>query len=266
MTINPQAVEWLQARAIDPETASRMGIYTAGRGPDGEPRPDPAGNILVFPYMDGGSEVNAKYRTLGEKRFWQRKDARKTFFNADVLDDPALERGDHALVITEGELDALAAIQSGFPFTVSVPEGADDVAPEHDEKYRYIFNNWPRLQKVKRFILAADGDEPGWRLAQELARRLGRARCSFVTYPQGCKDLNEALEKYGARGVAACFSRAKPFPVKGLYKLSDFPDAGSIRTYSTGFATLDPSTDRSAPYLQLYQGCFMRHRQPSQPR
>jgi hypothetical protein len=36
MTINPQAVEWLQARAIDPETASRMGTYTAGRGPDGE--------------------------------------------------------------------------------------------------------------------------------------------------------------------------------------------------------------------------------------
>ena len=55
MTINPQAVEWLQARAIDPETASRMGIYTAGRGPDGEPRPDPTGNILVFPYIEGGS-------------------------------------------------------------------------------------------------------------------------------------------------------------------------------------------------------------------
>jgi twinkle protein len=130
MTINPQAVEWLQARAIDPETASRMGIYTAGRGSDGEPRPDPAGNILVFPYVDGGSEVNAKYRTLGEKRFWQRKDARKTFFNADILDDPALERGDHALVITEGELDALAAIQSGFPFTVSVPDGAPSARDE----------------------------------------------------------------------------------------------------------------------------------------
>ena len=60
---------------------------------------------------------------------------------------------------------------SGFPFTVSVPdgappardgqgnlvpvpEGADDVEPEHDEKYRYISNNWPRLEKVKRFILA----------------------------------------------------------------------------------------------------------------
>ena len=93
--------------------------YTAGRRPDGEPRPDPAGNILVFPYIEGGSEVNAKYRTISEKRFWQRKDARKKFFNADVLDDPAFERGDHALVITEGELDALAAIQSGFPFTVS---------------------------------------------------------------------------------------------------------------------------------------------------
>ena len=45
--------------------------------------------------------------------------------------------------------------------------------------------------------------------------------------------------------------------MKGLYKLSEFPDAGTIRTYSTGFGALDPTSDRSAPYLQLYQGCFM---------
>src|SRR4051812_49073976 len=192
MTINPQAVEWLQARAIDPETASRMGIYTAGRGPDGEPRPDPAGNILVFPYIEGGSEVNAKYRTLGEKRFWQRKDARKTFFNADVLDDPALERGDHALVITEGELDALAAIQSGFPFTVSVPdgappardeqgnlvavpEGADDVTPEQDEKYRYTFTNWPRLEKPRSEEAAAITEAKA-RVAKMLPRAMVHTR------------------------------------------------------------------------------------------
>ena len=55
MTINPQAIEWLQARAIDPETASRIGLYTAGRGPDGEPRPDPAGNISCFPTLKAGA-------------------------------------------------------------------------------------------------------------------------------------------------------------------------------------------------------------------
>src|SRR3954452_849633 len=49
------------------EPASRIEIFTAGRGPDGEPRPDPAGNILILRYIEGGSEVNAKYRTLGEK-------------------------------------------------------------------------------------------------------------------------------------------------------------------------------------------------------
>jgi hypothetical protein len=69
--------------------------------------------------------------------------------------------------------------------------------------------------------------------------------------------VGRALEKFGERGVAACFSRAKPFPVKGLYKLSEFPDAGTLRTYSTGFGSLDPSTDRHAPYIQLYAGCFM---------
>ncbi len=45
--------------------------------------------------------------------------------------------------------------------------------------------------------------------------------------------------------------------MKGLYKLSEFPDAGAICTYSTGFGALDPTGDRTAPYMQLYQGCFM---------
>src|SRR5829696_850497 len=98
----PWKLPWLRRAPASSRSTRNLGY---SRGPDGEPRPDPAGNILVFPYIEGGSEVNAKYRTMGEKRFWQRKDARKTFFNADVLDDPALERGDHALVITEGELD-----------------------------------------------------------------------------------------------------------------------------------------------------------------
>lgn len=282
MTLNPKAVEWLESRMIDAETASRFGIYTARRDRDGAIIPDAAGTILVFPYVEGGEEVNAKYRAResnGGKRFWQRSGARKTFFNADLLDDPALEAGQAALVITEGELDTLATIQAGYPFAVSVPDGAppardaqgnlirvpegiDDIDPEHDEKYRFVFNNWDRLKRVKRFVLAADGDEPGQRLAQELARRLGRSRCAVLTYPpepvvpdadgvlRPVKDLNEVLQHYGADAVLACIHRAKPFPLRGLYKLTDFPERPPLLALSTGFPPLDP-------YLRLYRGAFV---------
>lgn len=282
MTLNPKAIEWLESRAIEAETASRMGLFTAKRAATGDPVPDAAGNILVFPYIDGGEEVNAKYRvrdTKGGKKFWQRAGARKTFFNADILDDPALHAGQAAALITEGELDALAAIQAGFPFAVSVPDGApparddqgnlihvpdnaDDVSPEHDDKYRYVSNNWDRLKKIKRFVLATDGDEPGQRLGLELARRLGRSRCAIVTYPtdpivpdadgvlRPCKDLNEVLQHFGPEGVLHCIHRAKPFPVKGLYKLTDFPEQPPLQALSTGFPTLDE-------HIRLYRGAFV---------
>ncbi len=44
-----------------------------------------------------------------------------------MLDDPALHEGRAALVITEGECDALTAIDCGYPFAVSVPDGAPPV-------------------------------------------------------------------------------------------------------------------------------------------
>ncbi|NNM75040.1 AAA family ATPase [Enterovirga aerilata] len=286
MTINPKAAAWLETRAIDLETALRMGIYSARRVEAGEPVQDARGDILVFPYFEGGQEVNAKYRAAG-KRFWQRAGARKTFFNADVLDDPALEAGQYAAVITEGEMDTLAVIQAGYPFAVSVPDGApparddqgnliavpddaNDIVPEQDDKYRYVANNWNRLSRIKRFVLATDGDEAGQRLSLELARRLGRSRCSFITYPpepkvadpktgevRPCKDLDEVLIHFGQAAVLDCITRAKPFPVRGLYRLSEFPDLPPIATLTTGFPRLNPSPDRKEPHLTLYRGAFV---------
>jgi twinkle protein len=192
-----------------------------------------------------------------------------------LMDDPVLIRGDYPLVICEGEIDALSFIQSGYPFVVSVPNGgapardaegnlkpvpetADDVDPKQDDGFRYVANNWERLKRVKRVVLATDGDEVGWYLAQELARRLGRARCCFVSYPDGCKDANEVLALHGARAVIELVTQAKPFPVRGLYKLSDFPDEAPIRTFSTGFSDLDmdPAHPKE-PHLLLYRGAFI---------
>ena len=65
-----------------------------------------------------------------------------------------------------------------------VPQSVDDIDPDHDAKYGFIGNNWERLRKIKRIVLMVDGDEPGERLREELARRIGRVRCHFAL-PQG---------------------------------------------------------------------------------
>jgi hypothetical protein len=79
------------------------------------------------------------------------------------------------------------------------------------------------------------GHEPGRRLGLEFARRLGRSRCAMVSYPtepcvpdsdgvlRPAKDLNEVLHHFGSEAVLGCIDAAKPFPVQGLYKLTDSP-------------------------------------------
>jgi twinkle protein len=159
----------------------------------------------------------------------------------------------------------LAAITAGFPFTTSVPEGAptprgdgtlDDVKDDSVGKFRFMWNNRDRLAMVKRFILAVDDDPAGERLAEEIVRRLLAGRCSRVIYPQGSKDTNDVLLDGGAAAVASMFNSAKPYPVKGIYKLSDYPDI-KVRTFSTGIAC-DASDKNSLmdAHMMLFPGQF----------
>lgn len=270
-TLGQLGVAAFTGRGIDAETAVKLGIYTARRDDEsGEIKPDPGGNIVVFPFVEHGAEVARKYRAPG-KKFWQETGGRRTFWNADVLDDPALEDGRQALIITEGEIDALTAIDCGFPFTVSVPDGAPSVpegqdpekldpldgGQEQSGKFEFMFNNRDRLKRIKRFIIAVDNDPPGKRLAAELVRRLSPARCRFVTYPaeaasgkKAAKDLNDVLMQFGRDCVARVLNEAKPYPVRGLYRLSEYPEQPEIETFPTGF-------DNWSRWLKLFFGEFV---------
>jgi twinkle protein len=263
-TLGQIGLDFFESRGISLETAARFEIYTASRPREGgQIVPDPNGNIIVFPFLDNGVVVAEKYRAPG-KRFWQRTGGRRTFWNATALDDPALADGHLPLVITEGEIDALTAIDCGFPLAVSVPDGApgvpegqspDELEPinptqENKGKFEFLFNNQERLKRVKRFILAVDNDPPGRRLAAELERRLSAWRCFFVTYPEGCKDLNEVLVRHGRDAVTRVLEGARPYPVRGLYRLSEYPERDALETFSTGWWTLDP-------HLMLFPGEFM---------
>lgn len=256
--LGPIGVEAFEGRSINAETAARLGVYTGTLGREGAVTPDAGGNVVVFPFFENGVAVNEKYRGP-RKKFWQRKGGKRTFWNADVLDDPALAAGHASLVITEGEVDALTAIDCGFPFTVSVPDGApppDAVHQEDDRtgKFEFVWNNLGRLDRIKRFVIASDNDAPGQALANELVRRLGAARCLFVTYPAGCKDLNEVRMQKGAEGVTAVLNAAQPYPVKDIYRLSEFKDAPPIKTLLTGWETVDTLMSLFTPCLTVVTG------------
>ena len=286
--LNEKHLEGIEGRGISVEIATRMGLYSGKRLPDGSVAPDVNGNVLCFPFYEGIDEVNTKYRWSegGVRKFMQIPGRPKTFFNANaIMDDEALailEKGEMSLVITEGEFDAMAAIQAGWWAAMSVPNGATlpardkdgklihvpedsrDIDPDQDQTFQYLARHEERLSKVKIFVIATDGDEPGRRLAKELVRRIGAARCRWVDYPKdpvvqdkktgemrGCKDLNEVLQHFGQGKVQELIETAPAWPVKGLYKFSQFPDVGEPVTYRTGLS------DDLDEIFRPYPGAFV---------
>jgi twinkle protein len=241
MTLHPKHKEWIEARGIEPELAEDYGLETRLEG---------GANWLVVPYLEQGEVVNHKWRLTKDKRHKMDSGAPLLLWNADVLKTQSVREGKVALVITEGEWDALAAIQSGCSYTVSVPNGAPaQVTANLDEAKRYdwVDRHASDLASVREFIIAADGDEAGANLRTDLVALLGADRCKFVEYPKGCKDLNDVLLMHGQEGVSACILNAKPMPVQGLYRVSDFPERGVVRSYDCGVAPLED-------YLKIVPG------------
>jgi twinkle protein len=179
------------------------------------PQLEDEANCVAFPYLRNGDVVNVKYRD-NNKNFRQISGAEKTLYKYDDIDD-------ECTIICEGEMDALALEVAGFKNAVSVPDGAPaPTAKTMDTKFSFLEDE--RLDKVKRFILAVDNDEPGRKLEEELSRRLGRERCAKVTWVQGCKDANEVLIKMGADVLRECIESAQIYPVEGVVSVFDIED------------------------------------------
>lgn len=230
--LNERAIRWLEERHLDPELAAKLGIESC-RGPGG-------GEELKIPYLVGSEAVNHKYRGIGEKTHRQDAKATKCFWNFNAICDTTLEA--EPLIVTEGEWDAIAAIQAGFARVVSVPDGApkEPIGDAETTKYAYFDHARSALKDVREIILATDSDEPGIALMHDLALRLGRARCKWLRYPKGCKDLNEALIRFGERGVQETIKRAQWCRVDGIYRMSELPPIPEREAFRTGMAFLDP--------------------------
>lgn len=211
--MDEKAKRWIESRGIDEELALRFGIESFQKN---------GKTWLKIPFLRAGECVNHKFRCIDEKSFYQEPDGKKCFWNQDIIFDKTLE--EQPVIITEGEFDAIAAIQSGFIRTISVPDGAPaQIVTGDTAKYDYLDHAIAQLRKATAVIIAADGDQPGANLLHDLSLRIGRENCKWITYPKGCKDLNDALKLYGERGVVETINRAQWLKLDGVYKLSELP-------------------------------------------
>jgi twinkle protein len=173
---------------------------------------------IAFPFIKGNKRVNTKYRTSA-KDMAQDGNAEKCFYRYDKLE------GSKKIYITEGEMDALSLIQCGYDQGVtSVPDGAPNPSANNlDNKFSYFTEEAMKLfDDAEEVVLVVDNDVNGKFLEAELKRRIGIDKCLTVIYPEGCKDINEVLCKFGADKVKEVIESAKHCPVSGLKTFKDY--------------------------------------------
>ena len=202
------------------------------------PQTENTETCIQFPYYRGDDLINVKYRD-GHKNFRMERSAERILYG---LNDIA-----EATVIVEGEVDKLSVEMAGFQNCVSVPDGAPSpTSKDYASKFSFLDADAERLSHCTTWILAVDADEPGQRLEEELARRLGREKCRRVRWPDGCKDANEVLVKFGVDVLRTCIETAQAYPINGVFELRDFADKvdllrlhGFERGLSTGWKSID---------------------------
>lgn len=216
--ITTRLLALIEARGLDSEALVEKYGVTASEMLGGE--------AIAIPYLDDGRQVGRKHRTLTEpKRFQQDKGSAQIFYNIDALRDDTLIS--QPLVITEGELDCWAALQSGVLRSVSVPGGApsEPIDEMNAQKYGFVRHaedaDLLDRERVRDIVIAADNDANGRNLQHDLLLRLGASRCRIVEYPPACKDLNDVARILGADAVRACINDAQPARIEGWY---EFPD------------------------------------------
>jgi twinkle protein len=230
-------LKWFADRGIDADEVEAGGIGTYKVY---MPQVEKFVSAIAFPFTRDGELINVKYRDA-EKNMRMEKGAERILYGMDDC------IGFKTLYWVEGEPDKHALGMAGIRNCVSVPDGAPDPkSKNYLSKFSFIEGCSDFIKQFDKHVLALDNDQAGQVLEQELARRLGTAKCSRVTWPEGCKDANEVLIKHGKDRLQKEIGNAKPYPVAGIYAVADITDKiqnlyhrGFDRGQKTGLPNLD---------------------------
>lgn len=199
-------VAWFKERGVSSSTLMDFNVES---GRMFFPQVAQERNCIMFNYYRDGELINIKYRDA-EKNFRLVKDAELIFYNLDSIKDDYV-------IITEGELDAMAYHEVGITSVVSVPNGASK-----NNRLQYVDNCIDRFDNVKIIYLATDDDEPGRILQEELARRFGKDRCRKISF-FGKKDANELLLE-DRLALPETLEAAEEYPLEGIVTIDGIAD------------------------------------------
>ena len=207
------------------------------------------GQDVVFPFFDtDGKETFIKTKPINhDGNPSTQKDLKPILFGWQAIPDTVRK-----IWITEGEWDAIACGELGFP-ALSVPMGGGKGA----KQTKWIAHEYENLARFEEILIATDMDEQGELAAAEIMQRLGD-RCFRVNLPT--KDINELLQKEGyeqAQWMLKCaYEEARWKDPETLRSVLDFESeiddyfenkADDTQGFGSGWAKLDEEDIKFRP-------------------
>lgn len=244
--------QWLEGRMLDVEVAAKLGVTSRGPG-------------VAFPYVLNGQKLYDKVRDPESKantRCVPSGIAQTSLFNEDCLKEEP--KPTDPLIVTEGEPDAIAVLQLGYQFVVSLPSGAAatlDGCRSKALKCLTIAREEGRpllkadIAKFKKVIVLTDGDHDGLLMRKAIVEIIGEEFASVCAYPEGAKDANDVLMAQGPAALRTMIEGAVPVMSDGFL---DFVEADkvlpTIKPLDCGIPFLKPHFKPVRPSLIVIGG------------
>lgn len=193
-------------------------------------------DTIAIPFITEKQEIECvKYRKM---HFDKTKDKNKEWFVENckpILFGMGQCKDFGTLVITEGQMDAMALAESGVDNPVSVPNGANG--------FTWIPHCWDWVNKFDRIIVFGDCENEKITLVDEIAKRFAQKlvfKIREIDY-KGCKDANEILLAYGKEAILEAIENAQEVSQEEIKDMSlvgtfNIEDAEKV---SSGFEELD---------------------------
>ena len=227
-TLQNQVKSYIQAMKLDPEVMKRTGVmcaYMNKQADDGKSE-DPHGCIPVpaiayCNYLDG-KIINVKFRSVvlnpitGEwsKDFAQESPTKPCApYGIDSINPIRPDAGPiRQLIITEGEKDRLTLMSCGFPYVLSIANGAQtNIAESHE-----AFEEW--IAQVEEIVICGDTDRPGRTMVKALLNAY-TARAKVVHLSGNRKDISDVYADFGASEVRRIIQEAEDVAAQDIYDL-----------------------------------------------
>ena len=195
--------EGLSSRRIDVRALRDYGVTLAR-----DPR---LGTVQVYPYYDKNKRLVAQHLRTKDKQFpWRGNPILALPFGSRVRSDTGKR-----LIITEGELDALAAYQMfGYTWPVwSIGCGAGPQVEKYISMHRELFRRFDDV------VICFDNDEAGERASLIAAEIIGHDKTLIASLP--LKDASDMLKADLTGEFKGCIYNAKRYTPDEIITLDD---------------------------------------------